>query len=290
MHKVGHMERELEQLLYTSSKRELIQLIQELIERYPAVLPDMASMLTRIASTTAERDFVDESIPDETGEEATEDWDFAGDEASAITVPTLWKAILAPLDSEACQQHIESFAERLTAGEPLQIIAEEVTDLLEEAELRVDQHDIVGALDIYALLLDERLSTRHSALALLLGEAIDGTMTILENLLSEASSNAMFDTRTVSLSPLLTPVIRHQWLERLFALWLKHLDVHRMEDTVPEIMLAIAWNEDLLLLSNLGQQELQRLPRSEHANIVDLHRQFRTRALERFLRMLPRTY
>jgi len=136
-------------------------------------------------------------------------------------------------------------------------------------------------------LIDERLLERTPATVSLYDEMIDAAMYSLEALLSETSSNAMFDADTVTLSPLLAPNVRHRWLERLFALWLKRLDLHRVEEDLPELMLDIAWSEDILLLRSLAQNELQRHPHSEHSNIVDFTRQYRSRALEKFLKELP---
>ena len=96
----------------------------------------------------------------------------------------------------------------------------------------------------------------------------------------------MFDV-SVSLSPLLAPAIRRSWLERLFSLWIKRLDLHRVEEDVPEIMLDVAWNEDIALLRTLAQDELQQLRQGDHSNIVDFSRQYRVRALEKFLKELP---
>ena len=86
---------------------------------------------------------------------------------------------------------------------------------------------------------------------------------------------------------MLIPDTRRRWLERLFALWLKHLDAHRVAEDLPEIILNVAWNEDMLLLSSLVQNELQKQPGGEHSNILDFNHQYRIRALEKFLKELP---
>ncbi|HLJ32946.1 MAG TPA: hypothetical protein VKU38_04810, partial [Ktedonobacteraceae bacterium] len=75
----------------------------------------------------------------------------------------------------------------------------------------------------------------------------------------------------------------------LFHLWLKRLDAHRVEEDLPDIMLNVAWSEDILLLRTLTQNELQKHPRSEHSNIVNFTQQYRTKALEKFLKELPKT-
>ncbi len=270
------MEPELEHRLHWSSKETLIQLLQELAKRHPALLIEMADILAQLSG----------SNEDEGNEEATEDWDFNGDEQ--IVLRTLSRPALLPLDSEVYQRRIEEYAARLSKNEPPQTIAEDLAKLLEEAELRAEQQDYAGALDLYALLFDERLLERSSALTTLLDEAIDIATPTLEVLLEDASSNAIFDTTTVTLSPLLATNVRLHWLERLFALWIKRLEAHSTDEDLPEIMLNVAWNEDIPVLRSLAQNELQRHPRSERSNIVDFTQQYRTRALEKFLKELPR--
>jgi hypothetical protein len=176
--------------------------------------------------------------------------------------------------------------QRLQHGESQQSIGSDLLHLLQEAEVRADQHDYQGALDLYALVLDKRLLEQDTTLVSIFDRALDEVMPFLEALLSEASSSIMFDA-SISLSPLLTPVMRRSWLERLFSLWLKRLDLYRVEEDMPEIMLDMAWNEDIALLRTLIQDELQPLRQSDHSNIVDFSRQYRVRALEKFLKELP---
>jgi hypothetical protein len=137
-------------------------------------------------------------------------------------------------------------------------------------------------------LFDERLLERAPEVVSIFDEYIDAAIYSLEELLSEASSNATFDAATVTLSPLLTTAVRHRWLERLFALWLKRLDAHKVEEDLPDIILDVAWSEDIPLLRNLVQLEFQKQARNEHSNIVEIARQYRTRSLEKFLKELPR--
>ena len=111
-------------------------------------------------------------------------------------------------------------------------------------------------------------------------------MPILETLLSEVSSNIFFESS--SLTPAMSLEARQQWLERLFALWLKRLDAHYLDESIPEMILNMAWSEDVLLLHRLVQDALQQLPLNDHSNIVDFTRQYQTRTLERFLKELPR--
>ncbi len=274
------MEPEFEQRLHWSSKETLIRLLQELCVRHPALQVEMTDILGSLTSVTGT-----DADGDESGEEVTEDWDFSGDEH--VVLRSLARPPLLPLDSEAYRQRIENYATRLGQESP-QVIAEDLAKLLEEAELRAEQQDYAGALDLYALLFDERLVERNTTLTPILDEAIDIASPTLEVLLEDASSNALFDATTIMLSPLLTTNVRLHWLKRLFALWLKRLDAHSTDEDLPEIMLNVAWDEDIPLLRSLAQNELQRQPRSERTNIVDFARQYRTRALEKFLKELPR--
>ena len=82
--------------------------------------------------------------------------------------------------------------------------------------------------------------------------------------------------------------MRQEWLVRLFVLWLRRLDAHHVEENVPEILLNVAWSEDVALLRSLIQGELQRQPVSERSNIVDFTQQYRARTLDKFLKELPR--
>ena len=217
-------------------------------------------------------------------ENIDEDWDFGGDELATLH-PVSPPGLLA-LNREACQQRIASYLLRLQQGEPLQTIAGDLDALLDEAEIRAEHHDYRGAMDVYALVLDERLTERDERLVHMFDKAIDDIMPILETLLSEASSNIVFETST--LTPLLTPEMRQEWLVRLFTLWLRRLDAHHVEENVPEIMLNVAWSEDVTLLHSLIQEELQKQPISEHSNIVDFTQQYRARTLDKFLKELPR--
>ena len=179
-----------------------------------------------------------------------------------------------------------SYLPRLQHGEALQTLVGDLDALLDEAETRAEHHDYRGAMDVYALVLDERLAERDEKLVHMFDKAIDDIMPILETLLSEASSNMVFETST--LTPLLTPEMRQEWLVRLFALWLRRLNAHYVEENVPEIMLNVAWSEDVALLRSLIQEELQKQPTSERSNIVDFTQQYRARTLDKFLKELPR--
>jgi hypothetical protein len=290
------MELKLDYRLQHASHKHLYLLLREMIERHPALLDEIVTLLKELEETkelTAPlevgnlRDLQSsryETPELDEDEEVTEDWDFNGDEIVAFRPPS--QPTLLPLDIDAYRLRIDAYGERLNQGASSQAIFDDLTELLEEAETRAEHHDYHNALHLYALVLDERLGERSSALTLIFDKAIDEIMPILETLLSEVSSNVSFDPSIV-LSPLLTIAVRRSWLERLFALWLKHLDARRLDESIPELLLNVAWSEDLPLLHALIQQEFQHHPRLGPSNIVDLSRQYRIRALEKFLKELP---
>ncbi|GAC1402544.1 MAG: hypothetical protein NVS4B12_12960 [Ktedonobacteraceae bacterium] len=280
------MEQELEDRLQRVSKEHLLLLIHELTLRYPVLQTEIATLLEKDAALYLAALHVEERVELHNLEEenSSEDWDFGGDEVT--TLRPVSTPVLLPLDREACWQRIEGYLARLQQGESVHVLEEDLDSLLDEAELRAERHDYRGAMDVYALVLDERLAERDKQLTSLFDKAIDDIMPILETLLSEASSNILFETP--SLTPLLTPEIRQQWLVRLFTLWLRRLDARHIEENVPEILLNVAWSEDVALLRHLIQAELEKQPVSEHSNIVDFTQQYRTRTLDKFLKELPR--
>jgi hypothetical protein len=274
------MEPEFEERLHNANRETLIQLLQELSARHPILLAEIMGILEGL---------LDDAPPaEESDEEATEDWDFNGDEQVTLhqfpTQPTL-----LPLDNESHQQRVEDFARRLHQEESPQILFDILRELVEDAVSFSGQKDEHAALDLFAVLIDERLQERSPATTPLFDEMIDAGMYFLEALLTEASSNTLFEKDTAALSPMLSGHIRQRWLERLFALWLKRLDAHKVEEDLPELILDVAWSEDTLLLRRLIQSELQKQPQTAHANIVDFIYQYRTKALEKFLKELPRT-
>lgn len=297
------MDTEFEQRLRESEKDTLIELVKALALRHPALLAEMHMLLANLADTGSGNghahgngqgtgyagdgyEELDEGEEGEEGEEETDEWDFGGDESVLLVPPPVGQPALAPFDGEAYRQRIERYAARLEQGEAPATITSDLMEILREGEARAVRQDYYAALDLYALVLDERLKERSAALTTLLDEAIDAAMPVLETLLIEAGSNTMFDEQTITLSPLLTAPARQHWLQRLFLLWLKRVDAHNIDDELPEMMLGLAWNEDLPLLRALTQSELQKLPQNPHSNIVDFTRQFRYRALEKFLRHL----
>jgi len=280
------MEQELQGRLRRTDKEHLLQLIQELVLRYPLLQAEIATFLDedvskQLAALHVEEELASDSDLDE--ENSDEDWNFGGDVLAALHPVS--SPVLLPLDRELCRQRIEGYLTRLQQGESLQTLVEDLDALLDEAETRAEHHDFGGAMDVYALVLDERLAERDERLISLFDKAIDDIMPILETLLSEASSSILFETST--LAPLLTTEIRQEWLVRLFVLWLRRLDAHHIEENVPEILLNVAWGEDVALLRGLIQGELQKQPVSERSNIVDFAQQYRTKTLDKFLKELP---
>ncbi|GAC1390461.1 MAG: hypothetical protein NVS4B11_22440 [Ktedonobacteraceae bacterium] len=282
------MEQELEDRLRRASKEQLLLLIQEIATRYPLLRTEVVALLEKgldlsqhLASLNGEEIA---EVDSELDTDISEDWDFGGDELAALhPVPP---PVLVPLDREACRQRIADYLVQLKQGKSLQTLASDLNTLLDEAETRAEHHDYRGAMDVYAIVLDERLVERDEKLTSMFDRAIDDIMPILETLLSEASSNILFETS--ALTPLLTLEMRQEWLGRLFTLWLRRLDAHHIEENVPEIMLNVAWSEDVALLHRLVEGELQKQPVNERSNIVNFTQQYRTRTLDKFLKELPR--
>ena len=296
------MESKLDRRLQHANREQLYLLIQDLLVRHPPLLTEVVEILDELESVIGAEhirgiqpfplhldagehyaDGINNGNQEE--EEVTEDWDFNGDELMAFHNRQP-QPILLPLDLDSYRLRITAYAERLQQGASSQEIRDDLTELLEEAETRAEHHDYQSALTLYALVLDQRLSEENTSMQGIFDRAIDDIMPILETLLSEASSNITFDLSS-SLAPLLPTEERHRWLERLFALWLRHLDIHRIDESVTEMLLTIAWSEDVPLLRQMVQQELSLQPQPAHSNIVDFARQYRIRALEKFLKELP---
>ena len=303
------MESDLEGQLQGATRQQLLILVRELALRYPQLHTEIAELLVAASSlknhapSHAESEKANLTVIDDIEEtedaddsensanhveddanDLEEDWDFGGIEPLALH--TVQRSDLQAIDHEAYRQRLADYSLRLQQGESLQVLAEDLHTVLEEAENRAEQHDYQGAIDLYALVIDERLNEAHPVLVHLLDKELDDIMPILETLLSEVSSNIFFDSS--SLTPAMSLEARQQWLERLFALWLKRLDAHYLDESIPEMMLNMAWNEDVLLLHRMVQNALQQLPLNDHSNIVNFSQQYRTRTLERFLKELPR--
>jgi hypothetical protein len=280
------MQAELEQQLHVASKEQLIRFVQQLAMRHPALQTEMLTLLQSVASDN-NLSTDDEETADVTEETADveEDWDFSGNER--VVLHRLPQTIHTTAGSENVQQLRAAYATRLSEETAPDTLMATLSELLDEAINYIASGDAYAALELFALLFDERLLERHSETISIYDDMLDAAMYSLDALLSEASSDTSFNTDSATLSPMLKPDTRRRWLERLFALWLKHLDAHRFEENLPEIILDVAWHEDMLLLRRLAQNELQKQPHSEHGNILDFNRQYRTRALEKFLKELP---
>ncbi len=270
------MKAELEQRLQAVSKEHLVQLLQELSERHPTLLVEMEGILASFTENKSEP-------LEESDEEVTEDWDFSGEELTMMHVFPQ-----ASQDSSTLQQRVEEYATRLSLQESSQGLTNDLSELIAEASASIRQNDFETGLNLYALMFNERLLQRNSILTPVFDDMIDAAIPSLEEaLLAKFSDSTMFEIGTEVVNQLSISQERQGWLVRLFTLWLKRLDAHRVEEDLPEIMLDVAWNEDRLLLRKLAQNELQRQPRKEYANIVDFSRQYRTKALEKFLKELP---
>ncbi|MDQ2904036.1 MAG: hypothetical protein ABI456_14185 [Ktedonobacteraceae bacterium] len=264
------MEQELHSWLHFEDKEQLIYFLEELVRRHPFLRTEIADMLAGIPGGA------------EPGEELTEDWDFSGE--NSYMPP---RSAPLPLESEIYRQRIEQYAARLQQGELLQTIIDDVADLFSEAEARAEYQDDAGALGIYALALDERLRERDAAFTSILDKALVSALPTMKSVLPRAARTSGPGGMLPAQPPLLTTNARWNWLERLFAFWLKHLDVRDVEEQVLGSILSVAWPEDMAPLWNLVQSELQKQPYAQHINIVDFTHLYRVRALEKFLQTLP---
>jgi len=182
------MDPELEKRLHNASREDLIQLLEELSVRHPVLLTEIMSILERLP---------DESVSaEESDEEVTEDWDFNGDEQALPAFPT--HPILPPRNNETHQQRVEEFARRLRQEESPQVLFEMLRDLVEDAVSFSGQKEGYATLDLFAVLIDERLLELNPVTTPLFDEMIDAGMYSLEAVLTEASSNTLFDKDTLA--------------------------------------------------------------------------------------------
>lgn len=275
----------LERHLQYSSRSHLVLLLQELVTRHPELLSEVEAILEQVTQPPSLVEATDEDTLDN---QITDDWDFSGED---LTTPHVLAPALQPpsLDLAAYRQRFDDYIARLKQKKSRQVrnqVRDDLSAVWREADVRGEQDDYQNALDLYAILLDERIAERDTAFTRMLDSAIDEHISHLARLLSDASCNMTFDM-SATLSPLLTPEKRRCWLERLFKVWLKRLEGHRAEEAVSEIILDISWVDDYAFLQQMVQNELQSLRQNAASNIVDLTRQYYTRALEKFLRELP---
>jgi hypothetical protein len=272
----------IEHRLQQSSKQQLVLLLQELMTLHPELIAEMHTFLDQHANAVTYKENEAQDHSDGIHEQDDDEW--MGEELA--TMDFVRTPEFPPLDLEGYRQRIEGYLLRIKQKKSLQPIGDDLFALLKEAQQRADREDYYNALDLYALVLDERLAERNATLTTILDKAINETMPMLQAVLINVCS-CIIVTSSSFLTPVLTPEMRKSWLERLFALWLKRLDRYHVEEDVPEILLEMAWENDLDLLRHFVQEELQRLRKNGTSNIVDFTRQYRTRALEKFLKELP---
>ncbi|QBD80519.1 hypothetical protein EPA93_32925 [Ktedonosporobacter rubrisoli] len=263
---------ELEQRLQNMMKEQLIELVGQLVAQHPSL---EAAILQAVENVLA---------INEIGNEVTEDWDFSRSAIDEAQTSSQLEQKLSPRDLDAYRQRLAGYAARLQQ-EPALALRNDLLEIVDEAKERSDAHDYHNALSLCALIFDQRLTEQELVLTKLFDTAIDAIMLFLEALLNEASSNLILDSSS-TLTPLLTPTLRRRWLERLFQLWLQRLDASYADERIPEVILEVAWDEDVDFLQNLVQDELARQHTGMHSNIVDFTRQYRSKTLERFMKDL----
>ncbi|HZR40467.1 MAG TPA: hypothetical protein VFB12_10150 [Ktedonobacteraceae bacterium] len=271
------MEPELVQRLHNSTKEQLVLLLQELGRRHTPLVGEIAEILDSLAQTAQDDN-----------ENAQEKEQAAFNADDLVIRRPLPQSVLSTHDLHAYQQRLEGYPALLDQGGAPQAIFDDLISILQEVETRADrleQRYHLQALDIYALVLDTRLATRNPALTSIFDRGIDEFMPMLATLLVETSSTVELDTSIVA--PLLSANTRQRWLERLLTLWLKRLDAYHTEENLPEVILEVAWSEDVSVLRNLIQDELHQQRHKDHSNIVDFSHQSRIRILEKFLKELP---
>ncbi|HEY4033273.1 MAG TPA: hypothetical protein VGL94_04840 [Ktedonobacteraceae bacterium] len=200
------------------------------------------------------------------------------------------------------------YTTRLQQGETPEAIFADLTNLLQAAEAYADRNNHQQALDIYAQVINAHLATNEALLISLFDRAIIEFLPQLDMLLFEASSLIISEPSqppdpsnipdssksitsptpvAVSMSPLLTPEVRRSWLERLFALWLKRIDISQIGEQLQEIIFEVAWSEDMAFLRHLVESELQHNTSSDtYVHGGDSVKQSHTRTLEQFLQQL----
>jgi hypothetical protein len=180
---------------------------------------------------------------------------------------------------------------------------------LQTAETYADQHSYQQALDIYAQVIDTRLAIKEVLLISLFDQAITQFLPQLDMLLVAASSliisfpsegsnipkisdpsNSIASSTPIPITilPLLNPEARCHWLERLFALWLKHLDTSPISEQLQETIFEVVWVEDIPYLRKLIESELQATSANTHHRYTrSFTNQLYIRSLEQFLKQLP---
>ena len=206
------METEIEHRLQHSSKKQLVLLLQDLTMRHPELVSEMNAILDQYADVAVHEE--DQRWDDDSAKEPHEDeWDVNKELATMDFVRT---PEFPPLDLDVYRQRIEGYLVRIKQKKSLQPIGDDLFELLKEAQQRADREDYYNALDLYALVLDERLAERNAALTSILDKALNETMPMLQAVLINVCS-CIIVTSSSFLTPVLTPEMRKSWLERLFA-------------------------------------------------------------------------
>ncbi len=275
------LEADFIRLLQQQNNAQLVTLLRELLKRYPALLPEITHLLH--AEPHAKEPLTSDDSGDELDEELTEDWDF-----SSVEVPqdTTIAASVPSLDINRYRLRLAADSSHRAEDPSATELQHDLREIYDEAETCKELHDLPGALALYELLIDARLSSTEDTLQTIFDAQLDNALPTLEMLLSEASSSVQF-TPAQSMVTLLSREQRQGWLERLFALWLTRIEQHSVGERLQLMLHTIAWSEDTALLHRLTQQELHQHSTHEYTNIVDFQQLHRIRLLERFLRTLP---
>src|SRR5947209_10928742 len=169
------MQAELEQQLHVASKEQLIRFVQQLAMRHPALQTEMLTLLQSVASdknlSTDDEETAD--ITEETAD-VEEDWDFSGNER--VVLHRLPQTIHATADSENVQQLRAAYATRLSQETAPDTLMATLSELLDEAINYIASGDAYAALELFALLFDERLFERHSETISIYDDMLDAAM------------------------------------------------------------------------------------------------------------------
>lgn len=187
-------------------------------------------------------------------------------------------------------------------------IFDNLINLLQSAEAYANRNSYQQALDIYAQVIDTHLAAHETVLISFFERTINEFLPQLDILLVEASCliisepsqptdlsgkpdksdfNASPPPIPVILSPLLTPEIRRSWLKRLFALCLKCRDMYQIREQLQQMMVEVAWSEDVVFLHNLVESELHHASLDAHMHVSGIASQSHAHMLEKFLKELP---
>jgi hypothetical protein len=185
---------------------------------------------------------------------------------------------------------------------------DDLINLLHSAEAYSNCNSYKQALDIYAQIIDTYLSEHNEMVISIFDQIITELLSQLDIVLVEASSlmisefsqpsdlSSRSDPSTsnvsqrpflVTMSPLLTPEVRCGWIKRLFALWLKYRDRHQVSEQLQEMLLEVAWREDIPFLRTLIESELHLPSSKSHVHVGGCAKESQTSALEKFLKHLP---